>query len=142
MARVGRLAGALLVDTTVSGERAYFLVGNTKGPCDFAASGFASPGEIDAMKRPFLRLVVTEGATEPTLGKVVMAFDGEGDELARGLAARLVIARNGSVSERLWSLLVESATGEKIDGAYDVRWLGRMPEAVWEIVRDAVLKCS
>ena len=49
MARVGRLAGALLAET----EGRYFLVGNTKEPCDFRALGVEPPPEIDALKRPF-----------------------------------------------------------------------------------------
>ncbi len=141
MARVGRLAGGLLVETAHDEAPAYFLVGNTKGPCDFVAAGFEDPGVIDAMKRPVLPLMRTVSAP-PSLGKVVMAFDIEGDELARRLATRLVITRNGSVSERLWMLLLENAGAPTIDGTHDVRWLGHMPDAIWEIVRDAVLKCS
>ncbi|HVA80155.1 MAG TPA: hypothetical protein VNF29_04465, partial [Candidatus Binataceae bacterium] len=52
MARVGRLAGAILAES--GGE--FFLVGNTKEPCDFEAAGFESPGEIDALERRYIRL--------------------------------------------------------------------------------------
>ena len=45
MARVARLAGAVLVD----GGGDYFLVGNTKRPCDWASAGFEPPREIDAL---------------------------------------------------------------------------------------------
>jgi len=34
----------------------FFLVGNTKEPCDFEAAGFESPGEIDALERRSIRL--------------------------------------------------------------------------------------
>ena len=53
VSRVGRLAGALLAET----GGAYFLVGNLKRPCDFAAAGFEPPAApIDALARPFVPL--------------------------------------------------------------------------------------
>jgi hypothetical protein len=55
-----------------------------------------------------------------------------------------VIQRTGSVSERLWRL----ATGQSDDSDIDppdviqARWLGELPPAIWQIVRDTVLRCS
>jgi hypothetical protein len=49
-----------------------------------------------------------------------------------------VIERNGSVSERLWRLVLGDAPAEVVD----LRWLGQMPLQVWQVVRDTVLKCS
>jgi hypothetical protein len=52
MARVGRMAGAILAET----RGQYFLVGNLKEPCDFEKQGFQKPTEIDAVKHPYIRL--------------------------------------------------------------------------------------
>jgi hypothetical protein len=57
------------------------------------------------------------------------------DELAAIVKARLVITRNDSVSERLWRLITS-------DGNTRAQWLIDVPAAVWEIVRDTVLRCS
>ncbi len=128
MARVGRLAGALLAE---SGGQ-YFLIGNTKEPCDFVAAGFEPPGEpVDALVRPWVRLGATR---EIALRAPVLAVELEGEALAARLAESFLIERNGSVSERLWQIV--SAAGE------DARWLGVVPPSIWRIVRDAVLKCS
>jgi hypothetical protein len=105
MARVGRLAGALVAES----DGRYFLVGDTKEPC-------AWQGEPIAIDAPYLDVPV------------------EGDALARLLAARFVIERNGSVSERLWRLVTEHGA--------DARWLAEIPDDVWRIVRDTVLRCS
>jgi hypothetical protein len=126
MARVGRLAGALLVET----DGAYFLVGQTKEPCDFAAAGLARHA-IDAPVRPYVALAVT-GPVHLGAPWIEMAVEGE--LLARLLGERLLIERNGSVSERLWRLV--------LDSGHDARWLGEIPAAVWAIVRDTVLRCS
>jgi hypothetical protein len=136
MARVGRLAGAILAET--GGK--FFLVGNTKEPCDFAAIGFEPPGEIDALKRPYIRL----SAQRPIeLTRPWLLFEMEGEDLARALAERLLIERNGSVSERLWRLLMDPSgqDGSPAVEAVDVRWLGEIPAPIWSIVRDAVLRC-
>ena len=137
MARVGRLAGALLAET----EGRYFLVGNTKEPCDFRALGVEPPAEIDAQKRPFLPLLA--GASIP-LGATSLAIELEGEALAERLAACFVIRRTGSVSERLWRLVTGTDEGddEPPTGVIDARWLGEMPIAVWRVVQDTVLRCS
>src|SRR5262249_51004909 len=89
MARVGRLAGALLAET----EGRYFLVGNTKEPCDFRALGIEPPSEIDALKRPFLPLAAAKSIA---LGPTWLALGLEGEPLAERLAACFVIRRTGS----------------------------------------------
>jgi hypothetical protein len=135
MARIGRLAGALLVET---GEQ-WWLVGNTKEPCDWRAHGFESPPEIDAVKRPYLCL---QSVGKPRLDEPHLFVEKEGEELAKEIARRMLVARNGSVSERLWRLIlgVDDANDHP-RGAIDARWLVEIPEPVWRVVRDAVLQC-
>ena len=137
MARVGRLAGALLAET----EGRYFLVGNTKEPCDFRALGIEPPAEIDALKRPFLPLSASGSIS---LGPTCLTVGLEGEPLAERLAACFVIRRTGSVSERLWRLVTGAAEGEDEPptGVIDARWLGEMPLSVWRVVQDTVLRCS
>lgn len=131
-ARVSRLAGAILVESA----GAYFLVGNPKEPCDLAAAGLEPPAEpIDAMARPFVRLAQ---AAPVTLRAPVLELDLAGEAAAARLAAAFVIERNGSVSERLWRLVL----GDAPEHVVDARWLGQLPLPVWQVVRDAVLKCS
>jgi hypothetical protein len=137
MSCVGRLAGALLAET----DGRYFLVGNTKEPCDFRALGIEPPSEIDALKRPFLAL---SAAKAVPLGPTCLTMALEGETLAERLAACFVIRRTGSVSERLWRLVAGAAEGddEAPSGIIDARWLGEMPLAVWRVVQDTVLRCS
>ncbi len=136
MARVGRLAGALLAET---GDE-FFLIGNTKEPCDFEAAGFESPGEIDALERRYIRLAPRRAVE---LAAPYLRLDLEGEALARLLAERLLIERNASVSDRLWRLLIDPSGQEELseDEAVNVRWLAEIPAPIWEIVRDTVLRC-
>jgi hypothetical protein len=139
VSRVGRLAGALLAET----EGVWFMVGNLKRPCDFAAAGFERPAlEVDALARPHLRLLRAGPLAVPGPW---LDLSVEGEALAATLAARLLIARNGSVSDRLWRLIVGGGDPEAPDppaeAVVDARWLGEMPEPLWQIVREAVLKC-
>jgi hypothetical protein len=136
MARVGRLAGALLAET--GGE--FFLVGNTKEPCDFEAAGFESPGEINARERRYIKLAPQRTVR---LAAPYLRLELEGEALAALLAERLLIERNASVSDRLWQLLMDpSGQGElPEDEAVDARWLAEIPAPIWGIVRDTVLRC-
>jgi hypothetical protein len=136
MARVGRLAGALLAET--GGE--FFLVGNTKEPCDFEAAGFESPGEIETLERRYIRLAPRRAVE---LAAPYLRLDLEGEALAALLAERLLIERNASVSDRLWRLLIDPSGQEELpeDEAVDVRWLAEIPGPIWGIVRDTVLRC-
>ena len=136
MARVGRIAGAILAET--GGE--FFLVGNTKEPCDFEAAGFESPGEIDALERHYIRLAPRRAVE---LAAPYLRLDLEGEALAALLAERLLIERNASVSDRLWRLLIDPSGQEELpeEEAVDARWLVEIPAPIWGIVRDTVLRC-
>ena len=137
MALIGRLAGAILAQT----EGQFFLVGNPKEPCDFAAVGFGPPGVIDAMERPFIRLSPLRPVQVP---QPYVTMTVEGEALARLLVDRFVIQRNGSVSDRLWRLVTDPKQENRAApvGTIDARWLGEMPAEIWHIVRETVLKCT
>ena len=159
MGRVGRLAGAILAE---SGGR-WFLVGNPKGPLDLGGAGFEAAGVVvDAMRQPWIELRPTHAIA---LAAPVLRIDLEGEALARCLAERFLIERNGSVSDRLWRLVLQGergpARGPSDDddddddddgdeeptlrgepGVIDARWLGLIPAPVWRLVRDTVLRCS
>lgn len=135
MARVGRLAGAILAET--GGD--YFLIGNLKEPCDFAAVGFETPKEVDAMKQAYIRLTVKH---EALIACPYLIIDFEGEALARLLGERLLIERNGSVSERLWRLIMDPGGREEVSELpTNAHWLAEVPAEIWQIVRDAVLRC-
>ncbi|GAC1341639.1 MAG: hypothetical protein NVSMB23_13460 [Myxococcales bacterium] len=131
MARVGRLAGALLAES----EGSYFLVGDLKEPCDFRSAGFQAPERTPGPDLPFVRL---QPLRDVSLAAPRLVLDVEGEELALLLFRRLVIARNGSVSSRLWRVV----TGPHQQTEIDARWLGHLPLEVWDIVRESVLRCS
>lgn len=133
MAKAGRLAGAILAQT---GDD-FYLVGNLKEPCDFAAAGFADPGEIDPLARPFIKLETTGS---PEIATPYFEMNLEGEDLARALARTLVIKRNGSVSERLLNLIWDAEENDGKD-IVDATWLGTMPAEIWDMVRDEVLRC-
>jgi hypothetical protein len=145
MSRVGRLAGAILAET--GGD--HYLIGNPKQPCDWRAAGFAPPGEIDARVHRYVRLTrcAAPGLAAPGLTAPVLALEVEGEPLAVLLADAFVIGRTGSVSERLWRLV--TAEGDDLTGppaappdVVPARWLGELPPAIWQIVRDTVLRCT
>lgn len=105
VARIGRWMGAIVVES--GGKQV--LVGNPKEPCTFTPPvPLSSPLEVD---------------------------DRDALELAEIVTRRLVIARNGSVSERLWRLVTH-------EHATRAQWLVDVPDQVWEIVRNEVLRCS
>jgi hypothetical protein len=134
MARVGRLAGAVLAET----EGRYFLVGDLKEPCEFTQAGFEAPAELEAGAAAYRTLT----AIRPiTLAPPVLTLALEGEALATRLTDFLVIKRNGSVSERLWRLVTEPELNEG-RAEIDARWLGELPPAIWQIVQDRVLKCT
>jgi hypothetical protein len=118
----------------------YYLIGNLKRPCDFAAHGFEPPAqEVDAQKRPYIELVRTRAVVMDTPNIVVPL---EGEALAKLLAERLLIDRNGSVSDRLWRLVIgESDENPKVPGTQDAHWFVEAPARVWDIVRESVLRC-
>jgi hypothetical protein len=138
MARVGRLAGALLAETGGS----YFLVGTLKEPCAWSAAGFEKPVvEPHGLTLPFVRL---QPSGPVSLSTPLLALDVEGEALATLLAERFIIQRTGLVSERLWRMVI--GLTDEIEasalGTIDARWLGQLPPAIWQVVRDSALKCS
>lgn len=140
MARLGRLGGGLLLETTVGNHAAWFLIGDTKVPCDWSAAGFSPPPERDVIHERFIQLEV-RGA--PTLTGTTLRIELEGLEAARAIAERLIVSRNGSVSERLWTLILgEEEIEEATQRVVPCDWLCEMPTAVWDVVRAAVLKCT
>jgi hypothetical protein len=134
MARIGRLAGAVLAET----EGRYYLVGDLKEPCNFATAGFEQPVELEA-GAPAFRELLPLGPI--SLAPPVLTLALEGEALARRLTDFLVIKRNGSVSERLWRLVIEPEVNVG-RAEIDARWLGELPPAIWQIVQDRVLKCT
>ncbi len=119
--RVGRYAGSIVID---DGAR-QILVGNPKEPC----------AVTDTLEPPFVRALDERVALS---GCVLAVEHGDADALARLISDKLVITRNGSVSERLWRVV----TNQAASGELRAQWLVEIPPAVWNIVRDAMLKCS
>jgi hypothetical protein len=141
MARIGRLAGAILVES----EGRYFLVGNPKEPLDLPAAGFSPPAEpVDAMARPWIEL---EARRPIALAAPILEVPLEGTAVAARIAQQLVIPRNGSVSDRLWRLII-GITGDlgddedEVPAVTDAAWLATVPDRVWSIVSGSVLRCS
>jgi hypothetical protein len=136
MARVGRLAGALLVET--GGD--YWLVGQTKEPCAWAAEGFEIPPEGEPGTRPYVRL---QRRGPVVVHEPFLVVEKEGEEVARALAGRMLIERNGSVSERLWRLAIgaDDDADSNAPAWASGRWLLEVPDPVWRVVREAVLRC-
>ncbi len=133
ISRVTRLAGAILAET--NGE--YYLVGELKEPCDFSHYGFETPSESDPEKPVKYKKLKTSGDVSSVDGEC-LEMETQGEELAGLLFKRFVILRNYSVSDRLWRVVTIE---KKEDGKTDARWLEQMPDEVWEVVRESVLKC-
>ncbi|MDA7980259.1 MAG: hypothetical protein MPJ50_15955 [Pirellulales bacterium] len=135
MAKVGRFYGALLAKS--NGD--FFIVGDLKTPADYEAMGFANPGELRPLENRFVKLTVAAG--NPEIPPPLFECDVEGEVLAEKLFHRLVIKRNGSVSNRLWNLIFEADENDGKD-VIDANWLLAMPDEIWEIVQDQVLRCT
>ena len=137
MAQVARIDGALLAHT---GSH-YYLIGNLKRPCDFRAHGFETPAqEIDAVARPYVELERLHAAVKLDTPNIVVPLEGEA--LAKLLAARLLIERNGSVSDRLWPRRPATVSARaQVPPSQDAHWFVETPDRVWNIVRDSILRC-
>lgn len=133
MAKVGRFYGAVLVES----QGDFYIVGDLKVPADYAGAGFADPGELRPLQNRFVRLAVTG---EPAVQPPYLTCELEGESLAEKLFHRLVIKRNGSVSERLWNLIFDTA-GQQEQEMIEADWLVQMPDEMWEIIQDQVLRC-
>lgn len=135
--QVSRLAGALLVHT----EQEYYLVGDLKEPCDFAAAGFEPPAqEINGMDPPYIRLQPRGTVTRKP---PYLTLEQGGEAVAAALAERLIITRNGTISERLWELILQPDADLPlpVGPAVPRRWLVEVPAPIWELVRERVLRC-
>lgn len=137
MAYIGRLAGAILVQTGES----HFLVGDCKEPCDFEAAGFMPVAERNVLERPYVPIEILRPIVwqQPLLWSSL-----EGERLPQKLVDSFLIFRNGSVSERLWRMVIaQSKSVPQGEGgtAYDINWLTQLPNGIWEIVRDQILRC-
>ena|SRR6185312_17376058 len=139
MAQIARMDGAILAHT---GSH-YYLVGDLKRPCDFKAHGFEPPSQqIDAVARPYIELVHIAHTGPVVLGTPNIFVPLEGEALPKLLAARLLIDRNGSVSDRLWRLILgETDENPRVPETQDAHWFTETPERVWNIVRESVLRC-
>ncbi|HWF61605.1 MAG TPA: precorrin-3B C(17)-methyltransferase [Nitrospira sp.] len=138
MARVGRLAGAIVAET----QDQYYLIGNTKMPCDWAVAGFEPPNdEIDALKRPFIRLSPCRAVD---IAPPYLQLEVEDESLPRLLVETFLIRRTGSISERLWRLVTgqQDEDSDLVAAITPARWLGEIPPPIWQIVRDTVLRCT
>jgi len=133
---VERLAGSFLV----RGEGRFELVGQPKMPCDWSSVGFEKPTGIDA---PGARRAELVCLREPELPGPRLIFDRPFDVVANAIASRLVVARNGSASERLWSLVLDADDPDDLDASLvvDATWVIDMPERAFGLIRDNVLRC-
>lgn len=136
--RLSRLAGALLL----AGDHRFFLIGQTKEPCDWARVGFVAPAELEPGSNG-VRLLQPATDTPIVSGDVldVTAPGMSVEDIATVLANRFLIRRNASVSERLWRIV--TGVSEENETVVDTHaaWLLVMPERVWDVVRDAALRC-
>ena len=134
MAQIARLAGALLAHT----DGRYYLIGNTRKPCDFAQAGFQVPSEpLGSSKRPSIELkAIAPVPLEPT----VISVNLEGSALMQLLVERMLEA-DGAVSDELWALIIgESEDTPDVPGELEAEWFVQMPKRVWDAVRDSVLR--
>jgi hypothetical protein len=134
VSKVTRLAGAILAET--NGD--YYLIGELKEPCDFLKYGFQTPPE-SAPENPVKYKKLTVAGPVSSEEGACLEMETQGEDLAELLFRRFVILRNYSVSDRLWRVAI--LKGDK-DGRADGRWLEQMPDDVWDIVRENILKCK
>ncbi|HET9958579.1 MAG TPA: hypothetical protein VFQ61_28990 [Polyangiaceae bacterium] len=150
---LGRISGALLLQRpTPLPEGAagfeYYLIGDTKRPCNWEALGFVAPPQRDPLREPWLKLVPL--SFQGLSGKLpfqgpVLRLPHADQAAVELLARRLLVPRNGSVSERLWRLVLGAEDDEDVlesPSELDAGWLLEMPERLWAIVQRAVLTCS
>jgi hypothetical protein len=136
------MAGALLARLDEGDAARWYLLGDTKGPCDWAAEGFAEPAGWRARDPRQLEPVALQPQGAPALRGTTLRVRG-GDAQLAALARRLAVPRTGATSERLWRLAVgddeaDTPTGQALEGS----WIAEMPDAAWELLRAAVLRCS
>ena len=116
----------------------YYLVGELKEPCDFSEHGFETLPESDPNNPIKYKKLTVIGDVSSEDGEC-LEMETQGESLAELLFKRFVILRNYSVSDRLWRVATEK---KDRDGKVDARWLEQMPDDVWEIVKESILKCK
>jgi hypothetical protein len=121
MIRIGRYAGAILIEHA----HGQILVGNPKEPC----------AVTETIEPPYTLPLVDK---LPLSGCALLVEHDNPRELSQIIAQKMVIQRNGSVSERLWRLV----TNQQSSGELRAQWLVDVPAHVWDVVRDTVLRCS
>ncbi len=134
MAYVKRLKGCMIAVT----EGKFYMIGDIKEPCAFEAYGLRTPAERNVLEQPYILL---EALGPVNLEGPRLLTSVEGEALAQRLVDIFMIMRNGSISERLWRMILSYAK-EVEPQAYDILWLTSMPAGIWDIVRDQVLRCS
>jgi hypothetical protein len=130
---VSRIAGGMIAETR--GE--YFLIGELKEPCDFARIGFQEPRVSEENHRILYQKLQVTGPIVLE-AEEYLEMETRGEDLARLLYKRFVVPRNNSVSNRLWNAVICEKDAQ---GRVDARWLERMPDGIWDIVRDSLLRC-
>lgn len=134
---IARLAGGIVFR---SGTR-YFLVGDLKEPCSFEEFGFQQPKREGTADRQWVELHQLEPPREIRLDfNIAIGLVGESG--AQEVYRRFAIYRNSSISERLMNLVNEVSPRGRDGSVIDASWLSDTPQAVWDMVRDTVLKCS
>lgn len=134
---VERLAGTFLV----RGEGRFAIVGQPKSPCDWAAHGFERPVAIDA---PGARRAELVCHAEPTLPGPRLRIGRSFDAALDALESKMLVARNGSASERLFTMVLDVDDPDDVepDHEVDATWLVDIPERAFAVIRDSVLRCT
>jgi hypothetical protein len=137
MATLSRLAGAILA---ITGDQV-FLVGRPKVPCDWRSHGLLPPEHLEAIASRWLRL---QALAPPVPEAPVVIVQCDGEALPQLASERFLIDRTGMVSERLWRLVVGQGEDDEPMPVpvIDAGWLADIPSPIWQVVRDAVLRCS
>ncbi len=137
MIRFGRLAGAILLDY----EGECYLIGHTKHPCDFGSFGFEA---VDKDRDQAIKIERLTRKSDSSIrweeSSVIFTLENVSceDSLTK-LSDIFLIRRNNMVSERIWGLLIEELDDHQ--EALSGQWIIESPGVIWDIVRDAVLRC-
>ena len=136
MTVVERLAGSFVVRDS---SRAV-LVGQPKVPCAWESFGFAKPTAIDA---PDARRAELVRLADVPLPGPRLVFTRSFESVVAAIESRMLVARNGSASERLWTLVLDEDDPDEIDESreVDADWIVDMPDRAFALIRDNVLRC-
>ena len=132
----------------------YYLISDIKEPCSFSDFGFQEvPKEqVNQMAQlKYIKLIVENNQ------KIQEKFQNEcsftatfcasnPEEVLTNIYERLTIERTGLISERLCDLILDASLEEQdvfnSSENIDITWLLEMPYAIWQIVKDEILRCS